>query len=341
MSPSSNSAAAADSDRGGATSFTGIHPDIIQSHILNRLDGPALAATSCASADLLLLCSGDHLWKDICNSTWPSTADLRVAHAISAFPSGHRSFYSDAFPAFRHHHSLEAGRVSDTSELISAVDICYDGALIFSKVLVTEARSPWFLCTPFRLELVDKKEMVALPLVAKLDSGGESSCITRAEEKLRVSWILIDPAKRRAVNVASRAAVEAGRHWLSDDIQLRYASVVEADGGEMVSCSVAVTCEGKEGERLRVKEVSMQVEEMEGKLLTGAESLRILAAAMEGGRRRSDARLEREVYECFLRVKMRCRERKVRRERGVDMVCAATGISIFFAFVILFLSKIE
>lgn len=337
MSPSSNSTAAADSDHGGATPFTGIHPDIIQSHILNRLDGPALAATSCASAELLSLCSGDHLWKDICNSTWPSTADLRVVHTVSTFPSGHRSFYSDAFPAFRHHQSMEAGRVSDTSELISAVDIYYDGALIYSKVLVTEARSTWFLSTPFRLELLDKKEMVALPL--KLDGGGESSCITRAEEKLRVSWILIDPAKRRAVNVASRAAVEAGRHWLSDDIQLRYASVVEADGGEMVSCLVAVTCEGKEGELLRVKEVSMQVEETEGKLLTGAESLRILAAAMEGGRRRSDAKLEREVYESFLRVKMRCRERKVRRERGVDLACAATGISIFFAFVVLFLSR--
>lgn len=334
MSPSSISTAAA----GGATTFTGIHPDIIQSHILKRLDGPTLAATSCASAELLSLCSGDHLWKDICNSTWPSTSDHRVGGAISDFPSGHRSFYSNAFPA-PYHQSAEAPALlaSDTPELISAVDIYYDGALVYSKVLVTEARSDWFLSTPFRLELLDKKETVALPL--KLEHGGESSCIARAEEGLRVSWILIDPAKRRAVNVASRAAVDAGWHWLSDDIQLRYASVVADGGGETVSCVVAVTCEGKEGGRLRVKEVSMQVEEMEGKLLTGAESLRILGAVMEGGRWRSDAKMEREIYQRFLRVKIRCRERKLRRERGLDMVCATTGISIFFAFIIFFLSR--
>ncbi|KAH6793637.1 hypothetical protein C2S52_004114 [Perilla frutescens var. hirtella] len=325
---------------GGASPFTGIHPDIIQSHILNRLDGPTLASTSCASAELLSLCSGDHLWKDICNSTWPSTADHRVCGAISTFPSGHRSFYSDAFPASRHHQLAEAPArcASDTLELISAVDIYYDGALVYSKVLVTEARSPWFLSAPFRLELLDKKETVALPL--KLDGlGRESSCIARAEERLRVSWILIDPMKRRAVNVASRAAMDAGRHWLSDDIQLRYASVVADGGGETVSCEVEVTCGGEEGGRLRVKEVSMQVEGMEGKLLTGAESLRILGAAMDGGRRRSDAMMEREIYQRFLRVKIVCRERKLRRERGLDMVCAATGISIFFSFIIFVLSR--
>ncbi|KAI3450738.1 hypothetical protein Pfo_007403 [Paulownia fortunei] len=333
--------AAAATDQGGGTPITAIHPDIIQSHILNRLDGPTLASTSCASAQLLSLCNDDYLWKDICNSTWPSTTDPRVRDAISAFRSGHRSFYSDAFPALRHHQSRKTHdkrRALDTSELISAVDIYYDDKLIYSKVLVTETLSTWFLSTPFRLDLLDPKETVATPL--KFDDGGEEgTCMARAEERLRVSWILIDPVKRRAVNVASQKALDARRRWLTEDIQLRYGIVVAAGGGgELVQCGVVVSCGEKEGGQVRVREVSMQVEEMEGKILTGMDSLGILEEAMEGQRWKSDSKTEKDTYETFLRMKVRCRERKQRREKGLDMVCIATGISIFFAIWIFYLS---
>ncbi|XP_057806654.1 F-box protein At2g27310-like [Salvia miltiorrhiza] len=304
--------------------LAGIHPDIIQSHILSRLDGPTLATATCTSAALLSMCSADRLWRDICTSTWPSTA---------AFPSGHRSLYSDAFPASR---PVPSAAPADTPELISAVDIYYDGAPLYSKVFATEARSAWFLSTPLRLELLGGKETVALPTEPD-GGGGEAPCASRAAERLGVSWIVIDPARGRAVNVAGRAAVEAGRDWLSGDIQLRYASV--AEDGEMVWCSVAVTCGGKEGGRLRVKEVSMRVEDLEGRLLSGAECLRVLGAAMEGGRRRSDGVVERESYQRFLRVRRRCREKNQSRERGLDMACAATGISIFFAFFLFFLLR--
>ncbi|KAK4440584.1 F-box protein [Sesamum alatum] len=331
--PLSTTSVAAEDQGGGTAIITAIHPDIIQSHILNRLDGPTLASTACASAQLLSLCNDDCLWKDICNSTWPSTTDPRVRDAIAAFPSAHRSFYSDAFPALRHHQpcrETHQNRLPDTVELISAVDIYYEDKLIYSKILVTETLSAWFLSTPFRLELLDPKETVPTPL--KFDDG---TFIARAEERLRVSWILIDPVKRRAVNLASRKAVEARRHWLTDDIKLRYATVVEDGGGGLVQCAVVVTCGGKEhGEEVRVREVSMHVEEMEGKIVAGMDCLGILGAAMEGQRRRSDGKREKEIYEIFLRVKAGCRERKQRREKGLDMVCISTGILIFFAICI-------
>ncbi|KAL0369509.1 UNVERIFIED_CONTAM: F-box protein [Sesamum angustifolium] len=337
MSSSSTTSASAADQGGGTTTtiITAIHPDIIQSHILNRLDGPTLASTTCASAQLLSLCNDDCLWKDICNSTWPSTTDTRVPPAISAFPSAHRSFYSDAFPALRHHQATREThqqRLPDTVELISAVDIYYEDKIIYSKVLVTETLSAWFLNTPFRLELLDPKETVPTPL--KSDDG---TVMARAEDCLRVSWILIDPVKRRAVNLASRKAVEVRRHWLTDDIQVRYATVMGDGGGGLVQCAVVVTCGGKEdGGEVRVREVSMYVEEMEGKIVGGMESVEILGAAMEGQRRRSDGEKEKEIYEMFLRVKAGCRERK-QREKGLDMVCISAGILIFFAIWIFFM----
>ncbi|KAL2557379.1 F-box protein-like [Forsythia ovata] len=241
---------------GGDTSISAIHPDIIRSHILNRLDGQTLASTTCASKQLHSLCTEDNLWRDICNSTWASTADRRVSDAISNFPSGHRSFYSQSFPTLHHlrlpKKSHQQRLPPETSELISAVDIYYDEKLVYSKVLVTETLSGWFLCSPFRLDLLDPKETVPAPL--KFD-GKEGSCRALLEQQLRVTWILIDPKKKRAVNVASMTPVETRLHWLTEDIQLRFATVLPAGrcGEDLVQCGVVVTCGGKEGGELQIE----------------------------------------------------------------------------------------
>ncbi|XP_057782001.1 F-box protein At2g27310-like [Salvia miltiorrhiza] len=330
-----------DADHGGATALAAIHPDIIQSHILNRLDGPTLASTSCASAQFLSLCAEDLLWRQICNATWPSTAHPTVRAAISAFPSAHRSFYSDSFPAVARQGGASPLRrrappQQATQTLISAVDVYCDDKLIYSRVKETETRSGWFQSSPFRIDLVDPKEAVAAPL--RFD-GEDGACMELARERLRLSWILIDPAKGRAVNVASAAAVEARRHWLTEDIQLRYATVVDAGNGELVQCAAVVTCGGKDGGELQVREISMQVEDMEGKILTGSHSLGILDAAMEGRRLKSHVGMQREAYQMFLRMKIQSRERKQRRERSLDIVCIAAGVAIFVAIWTFLLSR--
>ncbi|XP_075521999.1 F-box protein At2g27310 [Primulina tabacum] len=335
MSFSTNSTTtSAAADPSGGDPITAIHPDIIQTHILNRLDGATLASTSCASSQFLALCRDDQLWRDICNSTWPSTTDPRVLRAISAFPSAHRSFYSDSFPSTTHHQHPKQPCLSETSELISAVDIYCDDQLIYSKVLETETVSNWFLSFPLSLELLDAKEMVPTPLKFEGENG---ACTSRAEEHLRVSWILIDPNNKRAVNVASHKAVYSRMHWSNGDIQLRYATVAAVATGELVQCAVVVTCGGKEGGELHVKEVKMQVEDMEGRTLSGRDSLEILQAAMEGPRRRIECKREKDIYELFSRKKVQYREKEQRRETGLDMICIVIGLSIFFAIWIFFL----
>ncbi|KAL2541012.1 F-box protein [Abeliophyllum distichum] len=327
---------------GGDTSIAAIHPDIIRSHILNRLDGQTLASTTCASKQLHSLCTEDNLWRDICNSTWASTTDRRVSDAISNFPSGHRSFYSQSFPTLHHlrrpKKSHQQRLPPETSELISAVDIYCDEKLVYSKVLVTETLSGWFLCSPFRLDLLDPKETVPAPL--KFDSN-EGSCHALLEQQLRVTWILIDPKKKRAVNVASMTPVETRRHWLTEDIQLRFATVFPAGGcsEDLVQCGVLVTCGGNEGGELQVREVTLQMEDMEGKILNGNDSLGILHEAMEEERKKGNRDTERESYEKFLKTKVQYIERKQRRERRLDMMCIATGVTIFLAFLILILLR--
>lgn len=338
MSSCSATAAAAEvttTYQGGGTSITAIHPDVIRTHILNRLDGPTLASTTCASTQFKYLCTEDNLWRDICNSTWPSTAHPSVMDAITSFPSGHRSFYSDSFPTLHHHgllhrHSSKESqeqRLLQTPELISAVDIYYAGKLVYSKVLKTETGSLWFLSSPLRIDLLDLKETVPVPVTLE---GEEDTCMENLEEHLTVSWIVIDPVSKRAVNVASSKAVETRRNWLTDEIQLRYYTVIAgAEEGELVQFGVVVTCGGKEGAELDLKEVSMQVEDMEGKIQTGMDSLVILLEAMEGKRSKSNIRVEKERFHLLQKKRIECRVRKQRRERNLDIVYISTGVAFF------------
>lgn len=324
-----------DHDHGGGTAISDVHQDVIKTHILTRLDGATLASASCASSHLHALSTEQQLWREICSSTWPSVDDPRVRHVISSFPGGYRSFFSDSFPLLHHrsppkHHHHNRPFLD---EIISAVDVHYKESLIFSKVQENETKSDWFLCSPFRFDLLEQKESVQTPI---RHVGENQSWLDHLEENLKLSWILIDPTRNRAVNVSSRSPVSVQRHWLTGDMQLRYATVISGgeDSSELVQCAVVVTCDGKVGGEMHVRDVSMQVEDLEGKHLNGKDSVVILQGAMESGRRKKERKAGegKERFEEFLKMKRERKERKQRRERALDMACIASGLTIFVAF---------
>ncbi|PON65244.1 F-box domain containing protein [Trema orientale] len=342
-------------DHGGEATISALHPDIIRAHILARLDGPALASAACASSSLHALSADESLWRDVCRSMWPSVADPRLRHLISSFPSGHRSFFSDSFPILDRvpPHEFNPNRPSPSSGLISAVDIYYQGKLVLSRVQETETVSEWFLCSPFLVDLLDPKDSVPTQIRRAPTAAGndDGAWLKHLEENLTLSWILIDPTQKRAANLSSRRPVSVWRHWLTGEIQLRFASVMVGDGGcsssrrwlrsaaaaapEMYQCGILVTCGGdKEGGELHVREVGMHVEDMEGKHLNGKESLLVLGNAMDGGVRRKARRCTdgRERYEAYLELRRERRERKQRRESALDFACIVTGVSIFVLF---------
>ncbi|KAJ4971178.1 hypothetical protein NE237_004277 [Protea cynaroides] len=337
------------SNKGGATSTSSsssttildaLHPDLLQSHILTRLDGLTLTYASCLSSQLHKLCKEESLWRDLCFSTWPSTDDPRVCQLISTFPNGPRSFFSDSFPLLVPNlHPLTATQPPSSPELmISAVDIRYRDKLIFSNVQESETQSKWFCSSPFRIDLLDIKDVVPTPIRA----AGEDTCHDIADG-LTLSWIAIDPTNRRAANLSSWRAVSVHRHWLSGDIQARFATILAGDrwSTEFVQCAIVVTCGACEaGEVMQVREIFLQVEDMEGMNLNGKETLEILQRAMreEGGKRRKRRREEgKQRYEEYLKLKREREERRLRRERRLDTICIVFGFSIvatFWAFLL-------
>lgn len=346
MMASSSTTTAADDDS-GATSIAALHPEIVRTHILSRLDGPTLAAASCSSPLLhALISSDDELWRDVCRAAWPSTAHPSLRSSISAFPSGHRSFFADSFPPLLPRHDRSESNLVRSlprppSRLISAVDIHYRGEPVFSEVVETDTASPgWFGAAPFRIDLLLPD--AAVPIPAELAAADGSPRGHRAAEDLTVSWIALDPSRSRSASVSSRrpVSVQLRRRWLrswpanprDDDEEVRYSTVVGGGGekgtaAEMVELAVVVvvTCGGKGGGGPHVREVGLRVEDMDGRNLSGEDSLGILGEAMMGRRGRYHR------YEEFVEKRRERRERKERIERMTDLACMAFGISIFFA----------
>lgn len=323
---------------GGGTTISAIHPDIIRTHILARLDGPTLAAAGCASPELHALSADENLWRDICATMWPSVANPALRRLISTFPAGHRSFFSDSFPVLDH---VPAQKFNPdppflSSGLISAVDIFYKDKLIFSKVKETETLTEWFHCSPFLVDLLDPKDSVQTSIQrAAVDDG---AWLKHLEDNLKLSWILIDPTRKRAANLSGRGPVSVVRHWLTGEIQLRYATIMDGPASttatEHVQCGMTVTCGGEDGDAVHVREVGLHVEDMEGRHLSGQESLVVFRNAIEGGKRKKENRVGegKERFEEFLLKRREMREKKQRRERALDMACILAGVSIFVAF---------
>ncbi|XP_022944112.1 probable F-box protein At2g36090 [Cucurbita moschata] len=334
---------AADDD---GDAIVALHSDILQTHILTRLDGAALTSAASASSRFRRLSREDLLWRRVCSTSWPSTTHPRVQQAISAFPSEHRSFFSDVFPVLDCRSlrcDLNRSSSSSTSELISAVDIHYKDKLLFSKVDSIETKTNWFLGSPFRVDLIDPKDSIPSPIRR---TEKYEDWLGHLEENLTVSWIVIDPIKNRAANVSSRQAVKARWQWLSGDIEVEYTTVMGGDGRigsaeEMVECAVVVSCgekEEEEGMEMSVREVSMRMLDMEGKHLKGKESMEILGEAMERGKRIRGKKWEGKLR--FREYEERRRLRKARKERtenALDMLCIFTGIAILFSFCSFFL----
>ncbi|EOA23192.1 hypothetical protein CARUB_v10018561mg [Capsella rubella] len=324
-----------------SSGINAVSSDVLRSNILTRLDGASLAALSCTCSNLHSFSSEESLWKQQCSVTWPSTLDARVQSIISTFPAGHRTFFSDSFPFLGQDGVINLPPSVDTTELISAVDIFYKDEVIFSKVHVTETVSGWFLCSPMRVDLVEPKEMVSTK-VSVVEQWEDDTWKSELEENLSLSWILIDPTRKRAADVSTRRPVSVERHWLTGEIHVRFSNIFLVSGkkkpSEEVEFTVTVVMaafsrKGEEKAEVQIREVSLVAEDAEGKNLGGKGSLVILASAMGMDRRRFRVGREeegKEKYREFKERKTAKSEMKWRPEKEAAMETAACWIAVFF-----------
>lgn len=185
----------------------------------------------------------------------------------------------------------------------------------------------WFRCSPLRIDLLGPKENVPTPIRRP---SHDDTC-RELYLDLELSWILVDPASLRAVNLSSFRPVSVERHWLTGEVYVRYAAVV---GGE-VMCSVEVTCVGG-GLVLHVTEACLKMEHISGAHLNGKDSLVIWQRVLEGKRGNLcgiKRRVEegRKRYLEYLERKKQRREKMLIREGRLDNMCVGVGAFLFLA----------
>lgn len=328
-------------EHGSATTFSAIPIDVLVSHILTRLDGRTLASASLASRHLRHLSS--HLWSHIClSATWPSTSTSPSLRRLilSAYPGGPRSFFSDCTSPLLPL-SSSSSSFPPSERLISAVDIRHADTLLFSRSQETDTSTGWFRCSPFRVDMLDPKESVPTRVPHPED---DAACRALAEE-MSLSWIVADPAARiRAADLSSGRPVSVRRHWLSGEVELKFAAVLagikKKGPAEYVEFAMAVTCAmaEEEGGGMQVREVSLRAEDMEGKQTTGKDGMAILQRALEGKRGKTSREEEgKRRYEEYLERKRERKDRKVRAEKRMDRLCFCVGASIFALLCLLFI----
>lgn len=226
----------------------------------------------------------------------------------------------------------------DTTELISAVDIFYKDEVIFSKVHVTETVSGWFLCSPMRLDLVEPKELISTR-VSLVNQWEDDTWKSDLEENLSLSWILIDPTRKRAVDVSTRRPVSVECHWLTGEVHVKFSTILVVGDKKRLEQQVEFTVtvvlaafsrREEETAVMQIRELSLVAEDMDGKNLGGQASLIILAAAM-GMKRRFRAGGEeegKEKYREFMERKTVKSDMKWRREKETAMETAVCWIAV-------------
>ncbi|XP_049932373.1 probable F-box protein At2g36090 [Nymphaea colorata] len=328
-------------EREAAVTISGLHPDLLK-HILHLLDGAALAAIGSTATEFRDASGDQMLWRRLVNESWPATSETELHRLIASTPGGFRAFYADSCPLVSADSVLPApeGPQPSPVDLVSIVDVRHRGRIIFSKVLYgvplpesgedPQRVEDWFLDSPFRIDALDTKDDPPVISVAGGDCTGDE-VRRRLAEDVQMSWIVLDLTRGRAVNLTSWTPLEVERYWYSDlEYQIKFGTVLPLER-ECIYCAVSVRCGGCEEGELKVREIAMTMEDVEGRNLLGRESMDIFGRALGSVRRKGEEVLKRKYAE-FLRTRSENKERKAKRDKRIDMACVLSGVSAFVAF---------
>ncbi|XP_039013871.1 F-box protein At2g27310-like isoform X1 [Hibiscus syriacus] len=244
-------------------------------------------------------------------------------------------------------------------DFVSVVDIRYKDKTICSKVLWgipnANGSNSWFHNCPFRIDLLnyaarddDSEGEVTLsvsdglpPITSMEKERKDGKLWKELRDGIRLSWIIVNRKVKEAANVASWSPLGGQRHWPTDkDFVIRFGSVLPAK--DILPCQVVecilimkfrvVQTEGVAVETtLKLTELSMQLEDMEGAHVNGRNSLHILKEALSCRRSKNYSEV---VESCHLysKVQSELKEEKKRNESRLDRLCILSGIAAFVTF---------
>lgn len=257
------------------------------------------------------------------------------------------------------------------SDFVSLIDIQYKDRALYSNIIwgipSSDGSNGWFNNCPFRIDVfhhspenndnndgeVFLSTINDLPSVPSLEQERKDGKLWKdLNDGIKLSWIMINPKMKLAVNLSSWHPLGGQRHWPTDtDFVLRYGSVLPAK--EVLPCQVAkcillmkfrMTSTGNEetGEpsTLALTELNMQIEDMEGVHLNGHRSLLVLKEALSCHRSRNYSEVLDSCH-LYLRAQSQLKEEKIRSECRFETLCIVTGITVFASLCVMCYRKFD
>ncbi|XP_022157754.1 F-box protein At2g27310-like isoform X1 [Momordica charantia] len=283
---------------------------------------------------------------------------LIVNKEVIGYQWGNSPEYPDELTEAEYYGDMDELETTSPSDFVSLVDIKYKDKTICSRVLwgIPNANgfNGWFYNCPFRIDLLtyasreDGDHEVALsvsdglPPIMSMDRERKGGKLWQElRDELRLSWIIVNRKMKQAVNVASWRPLGGQRHWPTDrDFVIRFGSILPAK--DILPCQVvecilsmkfrAIYTEGEETQTtLKLTELSMQLEDMEGAYVNGRNSLLILKEALSCRRSKNYSEVLESCH-LYSRVQSELREEKMRNESRLDRLCILSGIAAFLTF---------
>jgi len=245
------------------------------------------------------------------------------------------------------------------SDFVSIIDIRFKGKPVCSKVLwgIPNANSydGWFYNCPFRIDFLTYADRDdnndgsvhlsvsdGLPHISSMERERKDGKLWRELcEGLQLSWIIVNKKMKQAANLASWSPLGGQRHWPTDrDFVIRFGSVLPAK--DILPCQVVecilimkfrVVHTEEEGVQttLKLTELSMQLEDMEGAHVNGRNSLHILKDALSSRRSKNYGEVLESCH-MYSKVQNELKEEKMRNESRLDRLCILSGIAAFMTF---------
>ncbi|XP_031263798.1 F-box protein At2g27310-like [Pistacia vera] len=245
------------------------------------------------------------------------------------------------------------------SDFVSVVDIRYKDKPVCSKVLwgIPNANgfNGWFYNCPFRIDLLtfatrddDSDSEVTLsvsdglPPISSMEKERKDGKLWKELcDGLRLSWIVVNKKIKQAANLSSWSPLGGQRHWPTDkDFVIRFGSVLPAK--DILPCQVVecilimkfrvIRTEGEGVQTtLKLTELSMQLEDMEGAHVNGRNSLLILKEALSCCRSKNYSEVLESCH-LYSKVQSEFKEEKMRNESRLDRLCILSGIAAFISF---------
>ncbi|KAK6117046.1 hypothetical protein DH2020_049189 [Rehmannia glutinosa] len=312
-----------------------LHRDLIID-IMSRLDGCTVAATASTCIDLRDAVEDEILWRKLCNDTWPSTSKTQLPfHKTGGF----KSFYADAFPLIVNRGVSKTIHTSSSPwDFISLIDIYYKGHCIFSKVMDAIIEEgiyascrhnilKRFFNYPFKLNLLDN--LTNLPSTAFSDYEERGYKIVG---DLRLSWIVFDRRKGKAVNISSWKPRTVHKCNSSEEgYIICFGCIVPIEDGvtthRLAECVITAKCELmiKQG-CIRWEEITLVIKDMDGSHLNGEQSVRVMKRALNCSRSVNHDAVELG-YQQFCKQKIQLKLKDEKEESLANLFCATIAIA--------------